>query len=98
MSKISEFELPSNPKDIESIKNTLIEISAQERMIADRKDAIKELKDDLKNGYQMPVTLVNKLVKALDDMAFVEMTTENSVFEIVRENLLGSADDVDDGS
>lgn len=88
MSKTSEFTLPSNPDDIKAIKNSIIEISSQKQMVADRQAAIKEIKDDLKDSYDMPTKLINKLVKALDDAAYDEMTAENSVFELVRETIL----------
>lgn len=96
MSELSEFQLPSNPDDLTNIKNRIVEISAQQQMIKDRQESIKEIKTDLKEGYDMPTSLINKLVKALDDEAYVEMTTENSVFELVRETVLGDAGLPDD--
>jgi translation initiation factor 2 alpha subunit (eIF-2alpha) len=96
MSELSEFALPTNPQDIEQIKNSIIEISAQLQMIKDRQDGIKDIKTLLKEEYKMPTSLVNKLVKALDDAAYVEMTTENSTFELVRETIMGDGGLPDD--
>ena len=96
MSELSEFELSTNPDDLKAIKNRICEISAQQQMIKDRQESIKEIKQDLKESYDMPAALINKLVKALDDEAYVEMTRENSVFEIVRESVLGGAGSSDD--
>lgn len=96
MSDLSEYQVPSSPQDIENIRNRIVEISAQQQMIKDRQENIKEIKQDLKDGYDMPTSLINKLVKALDDEAYVEMTTENSVFELVRETVLGDAGLPDD--
>ena len=96
MSDLSEFALPSNPQDIGRIKNSIIEISAQLQMIKDRQDGIKDIKTLLKEEYKMPTSLVNKLVKALDDAAYVEMTTENSTFELVRETIMGDGGLPDD--
>jgi|AntRauTorcE11898_2_1112593.scaffolds.fasta_scaffold72028_1 hypothetical protein len=98
MSDLSEFQLSTNPDDIQSIRNKITEISAQQQMIKDRQEAIKEIKQDLKDGFEMPTSLINKLVKALDDDAYVEMTTENSVFELVRETVLGDAGLPDDNT
>ena len=44
----------------------------------------------------MPPTLTNKLVKALDDHDYQEIATENSVFELVRESVLGDGGLPDD--
>ena len=96
MSKTSDFVLPSNPEDIKTIKNRLCEISAQQQMIADRQASIADIKKDLKDGFEMPAELINKLVKGLDDEKYVEMTTENSVLELVRETVLGDAGLPDD--
>jgi len=96
MSDTSKFELPSDPAERKKIKDRLSEIAAQEQMAKDRKDSINDIKDDLKDSFQMPRALVNKLVKALNDDKYVEMTEENSIFELVRETLLGDAGLPDD--
>ena len=96
MSDLSEFTLPSSPDDITRIKNSIVEISSQLQMIKDRQDGIKDIKNLLKEEYQMPTALVNKLVKALDDADYVEMTTEHSTFELVRETIMGDGGLPDD--
>lgn len=96
MSDTSEFELPTKPEDITKIKDRIAEISAQSQMIKDRQAAIKDIKDDLKEEFGMPAGLAGKLAKAQDDETYVEMTTENSVFELVRETILGDAGLPDD--
>lgn len=98
MSETSEFELPTKPEDITKIKDRIAEISAQEQMIKDRRAAIKDIKDDLKEDFRMPGTLASKLAKAMDDEKYVEMTSENSVFELVRETILGDAGLPDDNT
>ena len=98
MSDVSKFELPSDPEKIISIRNSLIQISAQQVMIADRQAAIKDIKDALKDEFKMPPALITRLVKATDDSAYVEMTAENSVFEFVRESVLGDAGLPDDNA
>lgn len=96
MSDVSNFELPSDPADLAKIKNSLIDISAQEQMITDRRAAIKDIKDGLKDDFKMPSSLITRLVKAVDDTAYVVMTTENSVFELVRETVIGDGGLPDD--
>ena len=101
MSDFSEFSLPTDPDDLNRIKNALCEISAQQQMIKDRQEGIKDIKDDLKTSYDMPTAMINKLVKAMDDTAYQTMATENSVFELVRESIFGDGglpDDSEDDS
>ena len=96
MSAESEFELPSNPDDINRIKNAIEEIVAQERMIADRREGIKDVKTMLKEEFNMTPKLTGKLVKAFHDDDYQELSAENSVFELVRETVLGDGGLPDD--
>ncbi len=91
MSDLSEFSLPTKQEDIQRIENAILEISAQLQMIKDRQDSIKEIKTDLKDSYAMPVSLINKLVKAHFEHKYSEMSEEHSVFELVYETLFGDA-------
>ena len=92
----SEFELPSDPEALKRIKNAIEEIVAQERMIADRKDGIKDVKNMLKDEFNMPTSLAGKLVKAFHDDDYQEIVGANSTFELVREAVLGSGGLEDD--
>ena len=98
MSKNSDFTPPQDPVERKRLKNMLIEISAQQQMMADRREAIKEIKEDIKESFKMPPSLLTKLVKAIDDSTYVEMTTENSIFELTRETILGDAGLPDDNA
>lgn len=91
MSDMSDFALPTNPADIKRIETAILEISAQLQMIKDRQDSIKEIKTELKDSFNMPTGLVNKLVKAHFEHKYSEMTEEHSVFELVYETLFGDA-------
>jgi uncharacterized membrane protein YcaP (DUF421 family) len=91
MSDLSTFSLPTNKADIQKIENAILEISAQLQMIKDRQDSIKDIKSDLKDTFDMPTGLINKLVKAHFEHKYDEMTEENSVFELVYETLFGDA-------
>ena len=91
MSDLSTFSLPTNKADIQKIENAILEISAQLQMIKDRQDSIKDIKSDLKDTFDMPTGLINKLVKAHFEHKYDEMTEENSVFELVYATLFGDA-------
>ena len=92
MSNISDFSMPTNPDDVKRIENAILEISAQMQMIADRQENIKEIKKDLKDSFDMPTGLVNKLVKAHFEHKYGEMAEEHSVFELVYETIFGDED------
>lgn len=99
MSAASDFSMPTNPDDVKRIQNAVLEISAQMQMIADRQENIKEIKKDLKDSFDMPTGLVNKLVKAHFEQKYAEMTEENSVFELVYETIFSDAsEDMDDAA
>lgn len=100
MSGVSEFSMPSDPDDVRKIKNAIIDASAQKQMIADRNEALKDIRNGLKEDYDMPPSLFNKLVKAHFDHAYEELTMENSVFELLYETLfdVDNSDDADDGT
>ena len=104
--KESEYTLPTDAEKRKRILGRLSEISAQNQMIKDRQESVKEIKALLKDEDSMPATLVTKLVKALDDDEYFRMTVEHSHFELVRETLMGDGglpddndvvDDADDG-
>jgi hypothetical protein len=103
MSKTNdEYTLPTDKDARTQILGRLSEISAQQQMIKDRQENIKEIKALLKEDNQMPASLITKLVKALDDDEYFKMTVENSHFELVRETLMGDGglpddNEVDDG-
>jgi len=92
----SEYTLPTEKEAQRRILGRLTEISAQQQMIRDRQESIKEIKAMLKDEDSMPPGLIGKLVKALDDDVYMEMTIEQSQFELVRETLMGDAGQVDD--
>lgn len=98
MSQISDFSMPTNPDDVKRIENAVLEISAQLQMIVDRQENIKEIKKDLKDSYDMPPSLTNKLVKAHFEHKYAEITEENSIFELVYETLFGDQDSTEEAA
>ncbi len=89
MSVISEFKLPTDPTDLTRIKNAVLDAAAEQQMIEDRKESIKDIRDGMKAQYDLPPTLFNKLVKAHHEHKYDEMTVEHSIFELVYESILG---------
>lgn len=98
MSVISEFRLPTDPADLARIKNAILEAATEQQMIEDRKANIKDIRDSVKDQYELPPSLFNKLVKAHHEHKYDEMTEEHSIFELVYESILGdnSNDDLND--
>lgn len=96
MSAVSEFSMPSDPEDVKKIKNAIIDASAQKQMIADRQEALKDIKSMLKEEFGMPAGLFNKLVKAHFDHKYEELSIEHSVFETLYETLFDSDTTSDD--
>lgn len=96
MSKDAKNQIPSNPDDLKAIRNKLEEISAQQQMIKDRQESIKEIKQDIKDGFDWDNSFITKMVKAIDDETYVEMTSENNLFELARETIFGDAGLPDD--
>lgn len=97
----NKFQLPSNPDDLRRIRNAILEASAQKQMIADRNESIKDIRNDIKEQFDMPPKLFNQLVATHFKQSYKDVTTEHSQFELVYENVLGNggpvADDEDDG-
>mgnify|MGYP003650225824 CR=1 FL=1 len=94
----ANFALPSDPEGLKRIKNAVEEIVAQERMIQDRREGIKDVKVMLKEEFEMPPSLTGKLVKAFHDDDYQDIQAANSQFELVRESVLGAGDGGDDTS
>ena len=98
MSKNDEFMLPSDPEDVKRFRGMIEEISAQEQMIKDRKENINEVKAEIKANKWAAPTMVTQLVKAVDDDAYIAMTTATSQFELMRESLFGDGGLPDDNA
>ena len=96
MSTESDFELPTDPAAIKRIRGAIEEIVAHERFIKDKRENIKDVKTMLKEEYDMPTSLAGKLVKAFHDDDYQDIAASNSVFELVRETVLGDGGLPDD--
>lgn len=90
------FVLPSNPTDLQSIRDAIYEIEGALTFISDKKEYIKDVYSMLEEKYQMPKELVSKMVKAHQDDKFDEMVAKNEEFEISYEKIM-SLDSTMDG-
>jgi translation initiation factor IF-2 len=95
MAKV-EYTVPTDPKQIKRIKDTLDNYVGEVRMMKDRQESIKEIKDFVKSELGMPVKLFVKLANAIEDEDYLAIATENSTFELLRETVLGDGGLPDD--
>lgn len=83
-----EFTLPSDPKDLQSIRDAIYEIEGALTFIQDKKEYIKDVHSMLEEKFNMPKDLVTKMVKAHQDDQFEEMVTKNDTFEVTYEKVM----------
>jgi hypothetical protein len=98
----NEYVLPSNPKDLEAIKNGIEEIKVQLTYINLAKEQIKAITDRLKDELEVPPKIAKKMaVTSLKDdeegNAYEQQSIEHQSFEIAYEKLYrDSGSDVSD--
>ena len=73
--------LPSNPEDIRKIRGNLQEISDSLTRIQAERSLIKDIKDVLKDDYNLPPKFISKLVKTFHNKDFDTQQAEHSDFE-----------------
>lgn len=76
-----EFQVPSDPRELQDIRDTIFVIEGHLSLLEDRKAQMKASYDLLKEKYAMPASLVKDWVKAHRDDKFDEMVDENDKFE-----------------
>lgn len=86
--EVVNFVLPTNPKDLQGIRDAIYEIEGHLTFIEDKKTSIKDVYAFLEEKFQMPKELVAKMVKAHQDDIFDEMITKNTEFEIAYEKVM----------
>lgn len=79
--------LPSNPADRKKIKQQLHLITAQMQLIGDGRSAVKDIIDLLFDEYKIPKKVIRKLAKTMYDSNYVEVSAENTQFEVIYETL-----------
>ena len=76
-----EFVTPTNPKDLQSIRDAIYEIEGHLSFIDGKKSDIKSIQEMLEEKYQMPKKLVNDMVKAHRNDKYDEFVEHNQQFE-----------------
>ena len=85
------FTLPSSQKDREKIRKMLEECSGQLQMIDDRKNAVKELIASVAEEFDIPKKILSKAATAFFKNNYAELSSENTIFEILYEGVLSDA-------
>ena len=65
--------VPTNPKDLKSIKASIKEISEAMTMISDRRSSITDIKKDLRDGYELEPKTISIMVKAYHNQNLAEL-------------------------
>lgn len=86
--EVKEFVLPTNPTDLQTIRDAIYEIEGYLTRIEDHKTSIKDSYTFLDEKYQMPKELIAKMVKAHQDDKYDEMVENNNKFEIAYEKVM----------
>jgi archaellum component FlaC len=73
--------LPSNPKDIERIKNAVKEYSDSLVRIEAEKDQMKAIVDLMNEELEVPKNVFKKMAKVYHKQEFDKVTTDASDFE-----------------
>ena len=60
-----EYQVPSNPVDRQKIKTALTEAANSLMHIDSERDLIKDIRDGIKEEYEMPPAIFNQLAAAL---------------------------------
>lgn len=60
-----EYQVPSNPVDRQKIKKAIQEAANALMQIDGQRDLIKNIRDDIKEQFEMPTSTFNQLANAL---------------------------------
>lgn len=93
MAKREDYVLPSDPKERKKIKDALYEMSSYLQAIADKRSLITDTAKDLKEKYQLPVSVAKKMATTLHKHNYQDVQQESVVFETFYENLFETNND-----
>jgi uncharacterized FlgJ-related protein len=79
----------SNPKDKDTIKKMMDEISNSYTRIKSERDLIKDTIDSLSEEYEIDKKHLNKMARAHHKQNYTSLTGENEDFEFLFENIFG---------
>lgn len=83
--------VPSNPKDRESLKAALVEITDTMTMMDSLKEKKKDIVDMIKETYELTPKTINKMAKTMYDRSYQTLQQENEDFELLYESVVEGA-------
>lgn len=87
--EVAGVVIPSNPEDRKKIKDALEEIAtAMIRMGAER-SLIGDIKKQLKEDYELPPKIINKMAKVYFSNNYEEVVAEDEAFQEAFELIVG---------
>lgn len=84
----NELILPSDPAIRKKIRDAVQEASAQQQMVDDRKEAIKDIANLVETDYQIPKKVFNRMVKAFHKQMYIDMVSEDETFQALYEGVM----------
>lgn len=88
----SNVTLPSSPEDRKAIKSAIVEASDSLVRIDAEKDLIKDIKQGLKDKFDIPPKLASKLISIYHKQNYGEVAAEQEALEEAYETLLAAKD------
>ena len=82
------FDIPSNPKDRKIINDALKEIGNHLTIKSAADDAIKDIREMLKEDYEMEARVANRLAKTMYKQDFKDKADDFEEFESEYEMLI----------
>lgn len=89
---MSNFIMPSSPKDIENIQNGIKEASGALLRIEAERELIKDIGAKLKDEVDLPPALFNKMARTYFKNEYATVTEKAEEFADAYETILGNMD------
>lgn len=88
----NEYVLPSDPKERKKIRDAVYQMSGALQFIADKREFMKDVAKGLKEEFNIPPKVANKMARTVFKHNYQEVLQESSAFELYFENVIGSGD------
>jgi len=85
----SNIIVPSSPEDKKKIRQAMDEISNSMTRMESEREHISEIKKKLKEDFQLPPKVINRMAKVHHKRNFTEEQASNEDFEILYETVNG---------
>ena len=79
--------IPSNPEDQKKIRGALQEIADAMTRITAERELIKDIKDSLKEDFELPPKFITKMAKTYFSQNFDAVVTEADDFQTLYETI-----------